>query len=561
MHNFTDEQVLDLLLKENYITEKDSKDAKEYAAKHKASVLEYLNASQLISRDILGQAFAEFYGVPYADLNSNPPLPETVITFPEDIARKYNLLFLKEDNTKLYFTTCNFEQIDEIKKVLDQLHSSKKIIISYSVEDDIRDILLNYKKSFAEEFAQILDGETPIPVIVEKIIKDAQDLNASDIHFEPSEKEVLIRFRVDGVLQEVVKITKEIYENISNRIKILAHLRIDQHFSTQDGAIRMVVDNKPLDLRISVIPILDGQKIVIRLLSQYIRELNLGDLGLSSQDQDLLEIAYKKTFGMILTTGPTGSGKTTTLYATLKKLHTTGVNITTIEDPVEYRIPGVNQIQVNTDTDITFAKGLRSIVRQDPNIILVGEIRDSETSEIAINAALTGHLLLSTFHANDASTAIPRLIDMGAEPFLLSSTLNLIIAQRLVRKICASCRHSIIVKRKDLKKEIPDPEKYFEDETITIYEGKGCKVCNGTGFKGRCGIYELLYMTAEMQELILKNPSSLEIRALSLSQGAHTFFDDGITKVKNGVTTIQEILRVAPLNVDVYASYTKPRKQ
>jgi len=300
------------------------------------------------------------------------------------------------------------------------------------------------------------------------------------------------------------------------------------------------------DLRTSIVPTVEGEKVVLRVLASYVEGFALSDLGFTSKDEEILLSAAKKPFGMILVTGPTGSGKTTTLYGVLKVLNKPGVNITTIEDPVEYKVEGINQIQTNSQTDLTFAKGLRSIVRQDPDIILVGEIRDEETAEIAVNAALTGHLLLSTFHANDAATAIPRLLDMEVEPFLLASTLEVIIAQRLVRKICDSCRHSVSISKDELKNNYKNADKYLEGDNVTLYKGKGCDSCGGSGYKGRTAIFEFLPITPRMEELILKNPSTRDIWQLAKSEGARSLFEDGILKVKDGVTTLEELMRIAP---------------
>ncbi len=356
---------------------------------------------------------------------------------------------------------------------------------------------------------------------------------------------MVIRFRVDRVLHEAGRISREYYDGILNRIKVQARLRIDTHFATQDGAVRYERKEGSVDLRISIVPTLDGEKVAIRILAEYIRGFSLGDLGLFPEDQALIAQALRKPFGMILASGPTGSGKTTTLYALLKLLNRPEVNITTIEDPVEYKVIGVNQIQVNPQTNLTFAEGLRSIVRQDPNIILVGEIRDRETAEISVNAALTGHLLLSTLHANDAATAIPRLLDIGVEPFLLASTLNLIVSQRLARRICESCRQSLSSPLSEMQKIIPRAERYFNQETVTIYRGKGCNVCGGTGYRGRVGIFEIIEMTPELQELILTHPSAKAVGDLARMQGSRSLFDDGILKVKSGITSIEELLRVA----------------
>jgi type II secretory ATPase GspE/PulE/Tfp pilus assembly ATPase PilB-like protein len=298
-------------------------------------------------------------------------------------------------------------------------------------------------------------------------------------------------------------------------------------------------------MRVSIVPTINGEKIVIRLLSQYVSGFALDDIGLSAHDQKLINEAGKKPFGMILVTGPTGSGKSTTLYSLLKSINKPEINITTIEDPVEYRIAGVNQIQVNLQTDLTFARGLRSIVRQDPDIILVGEIRDKETAEISVNAALTGHLLLSTFHANDAASTIPRLLDMGLEPFLLASTLELIIAQRLVRKICSHCRYSETVQVSDLKNKLMYPDKYFDKDKVSLYKGKGCPACGGTGYSGRIAIFEFIKVSAEVEDLVAKHPSATQIWEVAKQNGSRSLFEDGMDKVKNGVTTLEELKRVA----------------
>ncbi|MEN9342035.1 MAG: hypothetical protein RIQ54_291, partial [Candidatus Parcubacteria bacterium] len=299
-----------------------------------------------------------------------------------------------------------------------------------------------------------------------------------------------------------------------------------------------------IDLRVSIVPTVEGEKVVLRVLGSYLQGLGLHELGFSKDHQHQIETSAQKPFGMILVVGPTGSGKTTTLYGLLKLLNQADVNITTIEDPVEYKMKGVNQIQVNMATDLSFARGLRSIVRQDPDIILVGEIRDRETAEIAVNAALTGHLLLSTFHANDAATAIPRLIDMGIEPFLLASTCDLIVAQRLVRRICDHCRVSVVQSRDRIASEYPTVKRFFSDKKCTLYEGKGCSLCSQSGYYGRTALFEMIAITPEMQNLILRHPSSAEIWSLAQSQHTVSMFEDGIEKVRNGVTTIAELLRV-----------------
>lgn len=395
-------------------------------------------------------------------------------------------------------------------------------------------------------FQRIIQTQQRVaPEIIHEIVSDALSFSASDIHFEPQEHEVVVRFRVDGLLQEAGRIPRQYYDSVINRVKVQAHLRIDEHFSAQDGAIRHTEDDTVVDLRVSITPTLDGEKIVMRVLSEYVRGFTLTDLGLSKEYEEVLLHIGQKPFGMILVAGPTGSGKTTTLYALLKVLNKPEINVTTIEDPVEYKIVGVNQIQVNPQTNLTFSKGLRSIVRQDPDIILVGEIRDHETAEIAVNAALTGHLLLSTFHATDAATAIPRLLEMKVEPFLLASTLELIIAQRLVRKICDHCKVSKRMSAQEYKKFPQAVLTHISKKPSTLFYGKGCKECNGYGYSGRVALFELIVMTDEMQELMLTNPSAKHIRELARKQGAHSLFEDGMKKVCEGVTTLEEVVRVA----------------
>jgi type II secretory ATPase GspE/PulE/Tfp pilus assembly ATPase PilB-like protein len=539
------------------------KEALQKVEAEKASLFDYLIENNLLTNDLIGQAIAESYKLPYADLNTNTPSKEQILKIPELIAKKYRLVLYADTKTGIIITSDQAETEKLVEK-LGALFPGKKISVAFSLTRDIDTCLNAYQKTLETRFSKIIaQQERVAPEIIEEILIDAINFKASDIHFEPQDKEIVIRFRVDGVLQEAGRIPKEYYENIVNRLKIQARLRIDDHFSAQDGAIRFKLENHQIDARLSLVPTLDGETIVLRLLADYMRGFALSDLGLSPKNQAALEKSAKKPFGMILVTGPTGSGKTTTLYAILKSINNPQINITTIEDPVEFKILGINQIQVNPQTNLTFAKGLRSIVRQDPDIILVGEIRDQETAEISVNAALTGHLLLSTFHANDAATSIPRLIDMGVEPFLLSSTLELIIAQRLVRTICESCRHSKTVPTSSLQKILPGAEKYFPEKEITLYEGQGCPICSGTGYKGRLGIFEFIKVTPNLQALILKNPSSQEIWELAQRSGATSLFEDGLDKVKSGHTTLEELLRVSnpPLEAATYPKKTTYAKK
>ncbi len=545
------QKIHDILLKGKYLSPEDLAEAEKLAEKNNIDLQEVLFTEDYVTKDLLGQAIAEDFGVPYADLNSHSPGKSQVLKISEEIARKHSVVIFKETDDKVILTTSNprskqmLEDLQDYFNEKDPKILDKKFSISYSLDEDIEDVFMNYRKELETRFEKIIEkSETVAPNLVEEILKDAYSLKASDVHFEPTPSEVVIRFRVDGRLQRVGKIDHNIYENVLNRIKVWGGMRIDEHFAAQDGAIRHETDEKSIDLRVSVAPIVDGEKIAIRILSQYTKGFDLGDLGLSDDGREKVQSTANKPFGMIIVSGPTGSGKTTTLYAVLKEVTNPEVNVTTIEDPVEYRIQGVNQIQVNKETKLTFARGLRSIVRQDPDVILVGEIRDIETAEISVNASLTGHLLLSTFHANDAATTIPRLMDMGVEPFLLSSTLNMVVSQRLIRRICDSCRYSKAVKSEEIRKKIGKAE-FCKDKTCTLYEGKGCPECNDTGFKGRTAVFEIITIDDEMRELILKNPSSQQIWELARKKGSKSMFENGLSRVENGVTTLDELLRVA----------------
>lgn len=372
--------------------------------------------------------------------------------------------------------------------------------------------------------------------------------HASDIHVEPRKHEAIVRERVDGMLHRILTFEKDVHALLCLRVKVLANLATDEHARPQDGKLQFEdPEGKQVDVRVSVIPTTDGEKIVMRLLAPEDRALTIEALGMQRRGQEQLDAQMRRSWGMILVTGPTGSGKTTSLYAVLRRLHKESVNIATIEDPVEYDLPGVSQIQVNEQVNLTFATGLKSIVRQDPNIILVGEIRDADTANIAVNAAMTGHLVLSTLHTNDAATALPRLSDMGIQPFLISSTINVIVAQRLVRKICMNCRESLEIPVADLKASVPaEVLAKLSDgkKTIHTYHGKGCDNCHKSGFQGRTGIFELLDVTDGIRALIMQNVDAETIRKAAVKEGMITMFDDGMEKVLQGITTLEEVMRV-----------------
>src|SRR3989344_7893827 len=386
-------------------------------------------------------------------------------------------------------------------------------------------------------------SEASIIKLVSHLIELAYDLKASDIHISPEDDLIRVRLRIDGVLQDEMPLPKAIHLEVISRIKILANLRTDEHQAAQDGRFRINLEKSEVDIRVSMIPTYSGENAVMRLLTDQSQDFNLDQMGFSESDKTKISKAVKHSYGMILATGPTGSGKTTTLYTLIKMLNTTGVSIITIEDPIEYSVKGINQIGVNSKTGLTFANGLRSILRQDPNIIMVGEIRDAETAGIAVNTALTGHLLLSSPHTNDSATTLPRLLDLGIEPYLIASTVNVAIGQRLVRKVCSDCR-------------VPDRLTESERKSLTdvipaallkgkkFYKGKGCEACGGTGYRGRVGLYEVLLLDADIREAILRKASGDEINALALKQGMTPMLHDGVEKAAAGQTTIQEVLRI-----------------
>ena len=384
------------------------------------------------------------------------------------------------------------------------------------------------------------DSEAPVVNFINRVILRASRLRASDIHFDPGEKEGLVRLRLDGVLQEFEKFPMGVYPQLVSRIKVMSGLNVAEKLKPQDGRIRIKLGDREFDIRVSVLPTIFGERVVLRLLDQDTKLLSLEELGLSHEDYTKVEKFAKKPYGLILVTGPTGAGKSTTLYAMLlliKKLFPYK-NIITVEDPVEYQIPGIAQVQVNPKVGLTFATGLRSILRQDPDVILVGEIRDRETAEISIHAALTGHLVLSTLHTNDAPTAITRLVDMGIEPFLIASCLEGIIAQRLVRKICELCKENYSASKEEIT------ALGLKEEHLTLYKGRGCENCLNTGYRGRTGIFEVLEVNEELKKVVLKTSDANEIRKVAKIYGFKTLKEDGVSKVLKGITTVSEFLAV-----------------
>lgn len=550
----TDDQLKTIILKGGLIDEKNLEDLSNFAKNSNISLQDALLEKDIIADDKLGQMIADFIGFPFVTL-SNISIPEdTFRIISEKFARKQKIIPFEKTDEGLKLAMINPKN-KEIQEIITK-KTNQKIIPYYATERDLFNSLHVFRQDLQKTFDKLLKDETskigtineaPVAKIVDLLIDAAYQDKASDIHIEPEEKNSLVRFRIDGILHDVLYLPKNLHEQVITRIKILSKLRTDEHFSPQDGKMRLKLEEENLDIRVSIIPMVDGEKTVLRLLASHFRQFSLLDLGMNETDLKKVTTAINKSYGMILSTGPTGSGKTTSIYAILKILNTREKNITTIEDPVEYKIKGVNQIQANPKANLTFASGLRSILRQDPNIVFVGEIRDNETAGIAVNAALTGHLVLSTLHTNDAATALPRLTDMKVEPFLVASTVNVIIAQRLIRKICDMCKVSISISPDDLSKNIPLPiikKNLGEHPELKIFKGSGCKICHNTGYAGRVGIFEVLEVDKNIRKLITQKCDSDVISQAAIDSGMTTMLDDGLQKVDHGITTIEEVLRV-----------------
>ncbi len=524
---------------------------------------DYLVDRNMVSDENLGRVTADLYGVPFMNLR-NEVIPEDLLGLVpvEMVKRNWLLPFRKTDDAILVAVNdpLNLEALAALRKK----SRGKRLELYFATRADLelaasrfrKDIKLVFQSIIAEVERKLAEKpdlstedalkELPIVEIVDTLLLYAYQASASDLHIEPREKEALVRFRIDGLMHDVVRYPKYMHDMIVTRLKILARLRTDEHFAAQDGKIRVVLEGETVDVRINIVPIIEGEKVVMRLLTERGKHFYLETIGLSDRDAAKVRLALKKPFGMILATGPSGSGKTTTLYAVIKLLNAPEVNITTIEDPIEYDIQGVNQIQVNAKTGITFASGLRAIVRQNPDIIMVGEIRDEETAAIAVNAAMTGHLVLSSLHTNNAATTLPRLLDMKVEPFLIASSVNVIVSQRLVRRICPNCVRSSVMSAEEAKKLLSeDLSRRFlgKKKSVTVYAGAKCALCRYTGYVGRIGIFEVLEMTEPIRAMIMRRANADEIEREAVRLGMRTMLEDGVNKVLIGLTTVEELLR------------------
>lgn len=630
----SDGELKTLLLESNKIKPEALKDAETSHEQTGEPLLQTVLKRKLITEPALLKLYAKSIDLPYVDLHDTKIPHDVLIKIPERIARKYQAVLFGKDGSTLHLAMADPEDFQSVDFITKQIGQDVKIYvasvgdimsgidqykgnISSEITQAIKDSSADEKTQEAEVSAKDLAEDAPIAKTVNIVLEYAIKSRASDIHIEPRENLVQVRFRVDGVLREMMTLPKAILPAIVSRIKILSNLKIDEHRLPQDGRFKFSVGSKTVALRVSTLPIMDGEKVVMRILDEGARALTLEELGFDGGALERITRGIHKPHGMVLVTGPTGSGKSTTLYSVLSLLNTPGVNISTVEDPVEYRVPGVNQTQVNPKAGMTFASGLRALLRQDPNIIMVGEIRDGETADLGVQAALTGHVVLSTLHTNNAATSLPRLLDMNIEPFLIASTVNTVIGQRLVRRLCPNCKVSYIpegaaladIKRdfdveaglklmhteadtaqaaskkvieplqkieptksildkiasdpnilnrsaNEAKKAAEAEEKEAKKDTgaknhnlkagqFELFRaGEGCDECGGNGYQGRLGIYEVLEVDEAIQQMIIGHSTSEDIQVQAVKSGMLTMQQDGFLKALQGMTAIEEILRV-----------------
>jgi len=508
-------------------------------------------------RDLV-RALAEQVGLEFVDLTEYRIDPVVTSLLPEALSRRYRAIPIGERDGKLLVAMsdpANVYALDDIRSMTGRdvqplvatANDVEQAIQKYSGMGDQVEALASEAAESAEEDMEAAGVEAavedaPIVKLVTAIMTQAAGDRASDVHIEPTEKDVRVRFRVDGVLHEVMHSPKSIQNGLISRLKVMADLNIAEKRVPQDGRMTIRVSNRVLDLRLATLPTVFGEKVVIRILDKSNAMLQLSELGFQEDSFRRYEQSFKKPYGAILVTGPTGSGKSTTLYATLNIVNDIAKNIITVEDPVEYRLPGVNQIQVNPKAGLTFASALRSILRADPDIILIGEIRDRETAMIAVESALTGHLVLSSLHTNDAPAAITRLTEMEVETFLVASAIDCVVAQRLARKLCEKCRQGYVPDRRELMEAgYKEPQL---DEIGELYRAVGCDYCANTGYRGRMGLYEVMPMTEDLERLTVDRASSEMVRNVAIEQGMTTLRDDGLEKARKGLTSIEEIARV-----------------
>jgi len=570
---------------EDYLLQSGKVDRKKLAQlsiKSRTSGKDFIDTlvkNKIISEEELTRIRGEFYSLTYVDLQSYSVPREILDLLPQSAIAMYKFVPFAFDGKILKVAITDPTNLTALE-ALDFFAQKKHYIVEIYItsiagfqhaisqsKDLSREVglaledIAEREKAIAEKREKQLSDKTkesekviseaPISKIVDVIVKHAIEEKASDIHIEPGEHDLRVRYRIDGVLQNSLVVPKSVHPAIVSRIKILSNLKIDETRLPQDGRFHLQMGKVSVDFRVSTLPTVNGEKVVLRILDKSSGVPTLDDLGIWGRKKALVEDSLKISHGMVLVTGPTGSGKSTTLSSVLTKLNKISVNIVTLEDPVEYYIEGVNQSQVKPEIGMTFASGLRSILRQDPNIVMVGEIRDKETAELAVHAALTGHLVFSTLHTNDAVGAIPRLIDMGVDHFLVVASLNLVVAQRLVRKLCLECRKPIVLPeesaapiRKDLEIVPKTDLESLELKKLKVFQAKGCNACGGTGYKGRLGIYEVLQVSKAIQDLIMEKESGQKLYEQASKEGFVTMKQDGYIKALQGHTTIEEVIRV-----------------
>ena len=584
------DQTIESILKEGgAIDESQLADLKLLAERSKQTLQEAIIEQKVLSEEDLTKLISDYIGVPFVRIEPKDIPEEVLKRIPEHIARQYNVvLFEKNDDESLSLAMEDPDDVQALNFIQKEIGYNTKVFLA--TRSNILDCLDNYRGNIDAELDEVIAVQkdasaddqnvsqddfaenSPIAQTVNLLLEYAIKSNASDIHIEPREDYVQVRYRIDGVLKEVNKLPRNVHGALVSRIKILSNLKIDERRVPQDGRFKIKLSSKQYAFRVSTLPITDGEKVVMRILDESNQAVKLDQLGYWGLSLATVKDAMAQPNGMILVTGPTGSGKSTSLFSVLSELNTPDVNISTIEDPVEYKIPGVNQTQTNAKAGMTFASGLRALLRQDPNIIMVGEIRDGETANLGVQAALTGHLVFSTLHTNNAATCLPRLLDMGIEPFLIASTVKAVIGQRLVRRLCMNCRQEYTPNQEELKyitemfnidtksiKKIHSLEQQAFDDKIggdtpmgsteqTIARlwkpnPEGCDECGHNGFKGRVGIYEVLGISIPIQKMITANATSNDIQDQAISEGMVTMQMDGLIKSLRGITTTEEVLR------------------
>jgi type IV pilus assembly protein PilB len=566
----TGRSITDIIFEEHLITPEQYSSLKVESANKGIPIDQALLDNKFISDEKYYEARAKLINVPFVSIDTLPSSPEALGFIAKPLAERLKVVPFAYDKDRNSISLAMSDPLD-----LDALNFIRQktgisVLVFQGIPREINEAIqnqysaglvgevkealketeqINQVKTFDKESIASVIQDAPIAKIVATTLEYAMKSRASDIHIEPQEDRVRVRYRIDGILYERLSLPKGVQEAVTSRIKILSDLKIDEHRSPQDGRFNFKFGTQEVDLRVSVLPIAWGEKIVMRLLRKSGGVPTLNDLGLRGNALKNLEASILRPHGIVIVVGPTGSGKTSSLYSLLSRLNTTRVNIMTLEDPIEYQIQGINQVQINTDIGLTFASGLRAFLRQDPNIILVGEIRDKETTELAIQASLTGHLVFSTLHTSNAAGTIPRLMDMGAETFLLASTLNAVIGQRIARKICTQCKIEYVPPNEiieEIRKELgPLMPPTSPNASVKLYKGKGCDFCGQSGFLGRVGIFEVMPVSEKISRLILEKSDAQTIENQARTEGMITMKQDGYLKVLEGVSTVDEILRVA----------------